>query len=535
MRLSDFCNRLTTRAPTALSDSRSRAPRAPQPCGPVTLCPRDPVELRLTANLQLRPCHNPRSASWAETRSSPLSDTARYWYESLDRRLSRAVPPVRSLVSHVRACRPISDVPCHDRPARSGLSAGPTLTAARLLLGNRLVNDGRVVETRTPSLDGCPLLRDLLPAPACADSENETTKSSSACHRTRAWRGPASDIVFAPRAPRGRAPHEPNGYLGKTTQRQVPSACLPSTSAIETAHEHNHEPTDPRSRLPTRRIQLALDLEVNLLAGLGPRPPRRPPIPGGITISALVLALRLRKSFHATPAELLRARGSSDERRDPSLPMKAPRRAPHARPKPSAPARSRTRAPCWLRTLRESATQARSTRAPPVTEPPRCRLERPTSPIFCRTEARLRISGSAAQIPHPRIACEPRSSGSTGPRTPSLRRPPAAATRCSRAAPANRKATPSNPLARAEWDHTSGTVGRSSCSRGPTTQGLGHACSGVPRRITEMGDARGAFHRPATLPQPGFRPAVAAGEAQSTAFHQPVESTQRRFRPPSRR
>jgi hypothetical protein len=93
----------------SLSDSRSRTPRALQPCGPVTLCPRDPVELRLTANLQLRPCHNPRSASWAETRSLPLSDTTRYWYESLDRRLSRAVPPVRSLVSHARACRPISD------------------------------------------------------------------------------------------------------------------------------------------------------------------------------------------------------------------------------------------------------------------------------------------------------------------------------------------------------------------------------------------------------------------------------------------
>lgn len=113
-------------------------------------------------------------------------------------------------------------------------------------------------------------------------------------------------------------------------------------------------------------------------------------------------------------------------------------------------------------------------------------------------------NGSAAQTLRPRIACEPRSFRSAGPRTPSLRWPPAATTRYSRAAPANRTLITSNPLARAECDHASGTVGRSSCSRGPTTQGLGHACCGAPRRATETSDTRGAFHRSATLIQPAF-------------------------------
>jgi hypothetical protein len=129
MRLSDFCNRLTTRAPTVLPDSRSRSLRAPRPCDHAALRSRYQVELRLTANLQLRPCHNPRSASWAEARSPPPSDTARYWYESLDRKLSRAVPPVRSLVSRARACSPTSDALCRDHPAGPCLSAGPAPVA----------------------------------------------------------------------------------------------------------------------------------------------------------------------------------------------------------------------------------------------------------------------------------------------------------------------------------------------------------------------------------------------------------------------
>jgi hypothetical protein len=270
-----------------LPDSRSRLLRAPWPCDPVTLCPRNPVKLRLTANLQLRLCHNPRGASWALARSSPPLDTARYWYESLDRRLSRAVPPVRNLVGHARACSSASDALCHDHPARPNLAVGPALAAARLLLRNRLVKSSRFVETRTPSLDGCPLLRVPLPAPACAGTENEATNSPRACHRTYAKRRPASDIVFAPRTSRSKPRSARTAISTALPEAAASSACLPSTSAIETAHEHNPEPPDPRSRLSTRRIQLALDLEASLLAGLGPRPSRRPPIPGGTAASTL--------------------------------------------------------------------------------------------------------------------------------------------------------------------------------------------------------------------------------------------------------
>jgi hypothetical protein len=174
MRLSDFCNRLTTRAPTVLPDSRSRSLRASQPCDHATLRSRYQVKLRLTANLQLRPCHNPRGASWAEARSSPPSDTARYWYESLDRKLSRAVPLVRRLVSRARACRPTSDVLYRDCPARPCLSAGLALAAVGLRLHRRLVKSSCFVETRAPSLDECPLLRASLPAPACATAGNQT-------------------------------------------------------------------------------------------------------------------------------------------------------------------------------------------------------------------------------------------------------------------------------------------------------------------------------------------------------------------------
>lgn len=87
--------------------------------------------------------------------------------------------------------------------------------------------------------------------------------------------------------------------------------CLPSTSAIRTAHEHNHEPSESRSRSPTSRVQLALDLEETSWRGWGPvrlvddsfqGASRLPPPP----------ELRCRSAnedFHPTPAEVSRTRG----------------------------------------------------------------------------------------------------------------------------------------------------------------------------------------------------------------------------------
>jgi hypothetical protein len=123
--------------------------------------------------------------------------------------------------------------------------------------------------------------------------------------------------------------------------------------------------------------------------------------------------------------------------------------------------------------------------------------------------ARLRYDGSAAQtLTRGTHFCEPRASDLRAPvRSACAGRPPRS-TRCSRAVPANRTPAVSSSLAQAESTRAIGTVGRSSCSRGPTTQGLGLASLGAPRRATELGDTRGAFHRSATCDiRPGFRPA----------------------------
>jgi hypothetical protein len=81
MRLTDFCNRPTTRAPQGLPDSRVRTPprfatlagflhdgsRRPNLGQWPPLSPQ--VKLRLTANLQLQPCRNPsRSCAFESPR-----------------------------------------------------------------------------------------------------------------------------------------------------------------------------------------------------------------------------------------------------------------------------------------------------------------------------------------------------------------------------------------------------------------------------------------------------------------------------------
>lgn len=118
--------------------------------------------------------------------------------------------------------------------------------------------------------------------------------------------------------------------------------------------------------------------------------------------------------------------------------------------------------------------------------------------------------------------------GSAGPRTAACadrpRRPPAIHGRRRRTwqlrlepACANRAYTP-------------GTVGRSNRLRSPTTQGLGPASHGAPRRAT-----RSAMPEVLSIDQPpalalGSRPELLAGRVLSTACHQPVESTRRLFR-----
>jgi len=120
MRLTDFCNRPTIRAPHGLPDSQVRARRAPRPLRAPQLDdsreralgqwpPAHPrVKLRLTANLQLRPCRNPSTV--ARARVAPVAapawcrDASRSW-RSFDRMLLRAAPPDRGVVNREPSLR----------------------------------------------------------------------------------------------------------------------------------------------------------------------------------------------------------------------------------------------------------------------------------------------------------------------------------------------------------------------------------------------------------------------------------------------
>lgn len=128
----------------------------------------------------------------------------------------------------------------------------------------------------------------------------------------------------------------------------------------------------------------------------------------------------------------------------------------------------------------------------------------PKSPNACRAEARLRFQGALARHLNERLRlANPASSDRERSASFRIYGPPydqlaPAACRAHplfTGTPANRKTTSSSPLARADRACASGTVGRSSCSRGPTTQGLGHASPGAPRRATEIRHTRGAFRR----------------------------------------
>lgn len=106
MRLTNFCNRPTTRAPFGLLDSRSRllrtsrdapcdTPRATLRSAPSALgrsLLRTRVEPRLTASLQLRLRHD-SSAFLAER----LPGIVRSW-RSCDRQLLRPMPPRRGFI-----------------------------------------------------------------------------------------------------------------------------------------------------------------------------------------------------------------------------------------------------------------------------------------------------------------------------------------------------------------------------------------------------------------------------------------------------
>jgi hypothetical protein len=138
--------------------------------------------------------------------------------------------PTAAFSTARRACSFASDALLHDYPARSRLSPRPALAVAGLRLGNPLVKDGRSVETRTPSLDECSLLRSgaspalglrltlaasglasrlCLPAStsACAATDAGNAGSRRARHRTRDFA--AASRLRAPLSLRGPLEDEP--------------------------------------------------------------------------------------------------------------------------------------------------------------------------------------------------------------------------------------------------------------------------------------------------------------------------------------
>ena len=166
MRLSDFCNRITSRAPCTLPDSRSCLRRSPflacaipgirhlQISGEASLDGEPP------ASALPQPAHR-------SLRLSPslpaASNTARSW-GSIDRSLLRAVFPVSDLFDRLRACSSASDVLCRPRRfPRPPVPFGPIRRSPRRrpgsLLDHDFVKSHGSARTRTPSLDECSLLR----------------------------------------------------------------------------------------------------------------------------------------------------------------------------------------------------------------------------------------------------------------------------------------------------------------------------------------------------------------------------------------
>jgi hypothetical protein len=208
-------------------------------------------------------------------------------------------------------------------------------------------------------------------------------------------------------------------------------------SAIRTAHEHNHEPSDPGSISPTSACPARTGP-----TGLRPHPPCRPPNPddAGASVPARSLRTVTGPSTQRLPGRLesgarrrcRRGTSPASPGAPPSSPCGVDLRAARCGVCPVAEVTS----------ARESFAPTRSARTPLVTRPPRYRLEiRYRAPPAGRSRTPTRTIP-----PHEPFALA--SSKLMGPRTPCLRRPPAASHPLSREGPANRTVGCGDPLAR---------------------------------------------------------------------------------------
>jgi hypothetical protein len=212
----------------------------------------------------------------------------------------------------------------------------------------------------------------------------------------------------------------------------------------------------------------------DLRTGLGPRPPCRPLIPGGIAASTLARASRPERRLSPNTSRGFTSQGLPASRRaslsvDSGLSPLAPLaqgacvKLVHTRTRELLPSSIHSSTPCHGLAA-SSAGESEPGDRRPAGARPRSQRFRLANPGFANRNA---------------TAEEP---GFAGPRTTCSRRPPATATRCSREVPANR--TVRHELACASHAETPGTVGRPNCSRSPTTLGLGLASHAAPRRAT---------------------------------------------------
>ena len=254
---------------------------------------------------------------------------------------------------------------------------------------------------------------------------------------------------------------------------------IPPTSAIRTAHEHDHEPTEPQRGPPTSRVQLALDWEGTSGRGWGP-------------VRLVDCHLQVASRLHPRPS--LAARTQVCTRHQPSAhepgavrqagPLSpsmtpegvyAPEGATHRRfpgHGPRAPklvcARSRELYPGSIR----SSTSCHGAAPIPGGEPD-------------TDDRRSGRSQTTIRATPPRKPCSRETRGASDPRAP-VRPARAGRPRPPPAVHGRRRRTGQlrPEPACASQAYTPGTVGRSNRSRSPTTQGLGLASPDAPRRAT---------------------------------------------------
>lgn len=174
-----------------------------------------------------------------------------------------------------------SGILLHDRLAGPDLSIRSALTAAGLHFCRRLVKDSRVVETRTPSLDECALPCSSWPrSPLARPPETGITRSSRTRHRTH-------DLAAAGRLRMSSSPFESpqskprvdRSAISPSYASELGSCVRDPTSPVDFCNQNS-----PRAQPRTLRVPVEIadvtcparaELGGDLLAGLGPRPPRR--------------------------------------------------------------------------------------------------------------------------------------------------------------------------------------------------------------------------------------------------------------------